>query len=29
MQVLTLTNLASQTNILLLNNKKEMEVPLQ
>jgi hypothetical protein len=29
MQVLTLTNLASQTNILLLNTKKEMEVPLQ
>ena len=29
MQVLTLTNPVSQTNILLLNTKKEIEVPLQ
>ncbi len=29
MQSLTLTNLASQTNLLLLNAKKEIEVPIQ
>lgn len=29
MQVLTLTNLAAQTNILPLNTKKELEVPIQ
>ena len=29
MQALTLTNSASQTNILLLNTKKEIEVPIQ
>jgi hypothetical protein len=29
MQSLTLTNLAAQTNLLLLNTKKEIEVPIQ
>jgi len=29
MQALTLTNLAKQTNILTLNTKKEIEVPIQ
>ena len=29
MQTLTLTNLAAQTNILSLNTKKEIEVPIQ
>jgi len=29
MQALTLTNLAGQTNVLLLNTKKEIEVPIQ